>query len=538
MASASYSYLDKAWRSTCNVVLGKDIGSLKEYKPWLTEFTDPIRMHKSSIGGSDVVFAINNYCKGAAFASLEEIDFNKKFEPININEVKDMDSIIEAVQERISYTGSVVLGNSKVVSGSTNVMESHFVLDSAFVSDSKYVAYSTYTRYTERVFGCNNDVKSNMVISGLDAGMDIRCLGIYGSYLCSDSYYVSGCEDCRDAIFCFNLVGKNCVIGNLELSREKYTKVKAALVEQMSDELSKKKHLPSIMEIVGKCKEDSHQNQEIFEEVRKKTRSVEATDMKPIEKAFAKTCKVVFGTNLPGNISNYENWLIRNVKDVMEAKSTISGKEVIVGDFAPYNLYPKNRLVRLQEARAAAELLKIDEKDALTLSLMNAHEKLSKIAYFKTESRLRENFNLVKAPVAYNARDCYRGSIYSNVKCSICSHWPRNSEYNAGCSTSFSCSFCINTYFSNLSNRCFEIDSCNSCSDCYYCHNCENLSNCMFCFNVKNLRYAIGNVEVGREKYAKIKKLALDEIVSRLEKKGELGFGIYDLGCWNGKGKD
>jgi hypothetical protein len=52
----------------------------------------------------------------------------------------------------------------------------------------------------------------------------------------------------------------------------------------------------------------------------------------------------------------------------------------------------------------------------------------------------------------------------------------------------------------------------------------------MFCFNVKNMRYAIGNVEVGREKYLEMKKMVLWEIAKRIQEKHDLPFDIYSLG--------
>jgi hypothetical protein len=52
----------------------------------------------------------------------------------------------------------------------------------------------------------------------------------------------------------------------------------------------------------------------------------------------------------------------------------------------------------------------------------------------------------------------------------------------------------------------------------------------MFCFNVKNKRYAIGNVEVGREQYTRVKKLLLDYVGSQLAKTQSLDFDIYSIG--------
>ncbi|MDD5337635.1 MAG: hypothetical protein PHS02_04080 [Candidatus ainarchaeum sp.] len=98
-----------------------------------------------------------------------------------------------------------------------------------------------------------------------------------------------------------------------------------------------------------------------------------------------------------------------------------------------------------------------------------------------------------------------------------------------GCDTIFDSAFCINCYHSVKLTRCFEMDSCRDCSDSCFCHNSEGLSNCMFCFNSKGLRYAIGNVEVGKEEYARMRKVLLDAIGKRLEKDKDLKLSIYNL---------
>jgi hypothetical protein len=52
----------------------------------------------------------------------------------------------------------------------------------------------------------------------------------------------------------------------------------------------------------------------------------------------------------------------------------------------------------------------------------------------------------------------------------------------------------------------------------------------MFCFNVKSKRYAIGNVELGRDKYLEVKQKVLEEIVKKLEKNKSLEISIFNLG--------
>jgi hypothetical protein len=99
-----------------------------------------------------------------------------------------------------------------------------------------------------------------------------------------------------------------------------------------------------------------------------------------------------------------------------------------------------------------------------------------------------------------------------------------------GSKMSYNCSLCINCYNSNNITRSFEVDSSFSCSGSYFLHNCENVHDSMFCFNVKNLRYAIGNVEVGREKFLEAKAKLTMLVVERLEKERRLPFGIFELG--------
>jgi hypothetical protein len=121
------------------------------------------------------------------------------------------------------------------------------------------------------------------------------------------------------------------------------------------------------------------------------------------------------------------------------------------------------------------------------------------------------------------------------IKDSAYNFWPRSSEHLFGCGVLFDSQFCIHCYQSVKLSRCFEVDSSRDCSDCYYSHNIENCQNCLFCFNVKNKRYAIGNVEVGREKFLEAKKVLLDYVGKELEAKGELTLDIYNLADFKGK---
>ena len=43
--------------------------------------------------------------------------------------------------------------------------------------------------------------------------------------------------------------------------------------------------------------------------------------------------------------------------------------------------------------------------------------------------------------------------------------------------------------------------NCSHCTDCSYCSGCSHCTDCFNCRNVKGLKYAICNMEVGKETY-------------------------------------
>jgi len=47
---------------------------------------------------------------------------------------------------------------------------------------------------------------------------------------------------------------------------------------------------------------------------------------------------------------------------------------------------------------------------------------------------------------------------------------------------------------------CYHCSDCSGCADCSYCSNC---SDCYQCRNANGLKYAICNIEVGKEAYEK-----------------------------------
>lgn len=516
--------LDRRWRSACKVVFKQDVGPLSDFMPYLSGLVaEPIR-RKSSISGKEVTYAIPEYSEGSRWISLDEIDYRKKAEPLSINEIKDFDSLLAAVSERAEYCGNIILGNSGFVEKSSSLTDSFYMHNTTLLSDCKHNACVSTGRLCNDSFGTYGPGESEFCIRCTQTYRDKRCFEAWVTQNCSDIYYSYNLSNCTDCFFCFNVKSKRHAVGNLELDRGKYAEIKEKLLFEMADGLKKNKRLPSLMEIAAKSpfsKPGMLVSEQALED---------DSGKKAAEAAFQKTSKLLFGKQLE-NIDSYRAWLERHIHKIEERESAASGKRILMVPAAiTIPEIPKDRILTTPEALELGNRTHLAESDAVSLSLENAHSLIRKLAFFNVEFTDGNNSHLTECTTYIENTLCYRtaGMVYSKY-CGY-TFYPRSSEHAFGCNQLFDSSFCINCYYSTKLTRCAECDSCRNCSDCYYCHNVENCSDCMFCFNVKSKHYAIGNVEVGKEKYLEIKKMLLAEIGKRLEKSHDCSIDIYNVG--------
>jgi len=183
------------------------------------------------------------------------------------------------------------------------------------------------------------------------------------------------------------------------------------------------------------------------------------------------------------------------------------------------------------EAEFIGSCLHLEPEEAERLSFSSITEGISKIAYLSPEFFFGENINVVECATQYQSMNSYRSPGVSFSKNTAYSFWPRTSECIFGSSMAFESYYCINCYYSEKLNRCFETDSSKSCSDSYYLHNCENVRSSLFCFNAKNLAYAVGNAVVGKEQFDKTKQMLLEWANGQLSRKKEVPLSIFDVGC-------
>ncbi|MBS3069044.1 hypothetical protein J4441_01630 [Candidatus Micrarchaeota archaeon] len=514
-----YERLDRAWKSTCTVLFGEEIGELAQYGEYLAENLPPVGKMQSRVSGKEVTLASDHYCKGANFISMEEIREVPAFS-LSINDIKDIDSIICSIGEKWEYCGNRVLGNSSCVESSDLVMDSQYVSNSVNVQQTQY-AYASFMpwRSSKYVFGSGYFSGGEFTIRTMTATNPRRCFECHLLANSSDIYVSSNCFGCQELLFCFNLRNRRNCIGNLGLDKGKYAELKKKLVGEIKEELKRNKKFPSLFELVGDMDAPEGVKPAIMH-------PKEEQDMAPIQRAFSSAFRVILKYE-PGDMRQYEEWMLRHTVRVNTLESPFGNPMMLPSDFCIYPKFPKKRTVSHWEA---LELGKLQLKEGEISSLAKIAENLHKIGYFTGEWRDGSNRNIISS-VPYNATNAYK--VYDAGYCDYVAFGslPLGSKHAFGCHRVIDSQFAIKCYNSLGLTRCFEMDTCDKCSDAYFCHNCEALSDSMFCFNMKGKRHAIGNVPLAAGKYGEIKSMLLAQIGEELGKSKGLGMDIYNVGC-------
>ncbi len=517
--------LEKRWRGACRLLLGSEPCGLEECREWLRSLTEPISHHKSSISGKEVISAPTDYCQGAKWLSLDEVDFNKKFAPLSINEIKDIDSLLFAISERAYYSGNVAFGQSSHIEMSSNLNDSHYIYGVGRNGNSKYLAYCTIGRLDEDCFGCSGIGESQFCIKCSRTHRSRRCFETWMVLNCSDCYYSSGLENCSECMFSFALQNRRHCIGNLELEIGKYKAIKERLKAEISEKLAREKRLPTLVGIVSAGKAAKPKTAGIA------TAESEENGRSRVESAFLLTTKLLLGKPLEGGIDSYSKWLDRHSHPVLQRKSAASGKPLFIPSAVNYPCLPKDRLLSKAEALEHGKNAAIALKDADALTLENAPQLLSPVAFFNTEFLEGKNRNNIECAVCFESSDNLRNSMTFYTKKSGHNFWPRDSDHIFGADSPFTSQFSINIYSCTNQVRCFEIDCCGFCSDSYFLHNCENLKESMFCFNIKNRKNCIGNAELPADSYRKVKDALVGQMHDELSRKKDLRYDIYNVAC-------
>ena len=534
MASETYDYANKAWKATCRVIFGSEIGELEGFREWLLSYDQPKAFHKSNFSGKNVAYPISDYDSRSSFISFDEIDFGRRFEPLGINDIKDIDSIVRAISERFSYAGGVVLGNSNFVEQSSSVVNANYVYGSTFVNDSNYVVYSRYVHFCECCFGFLGTEKSKYIIMGSGSNLS-RCFECHMAQELSDCYYCAKARNCADCLFCFGTENRRNLIGNTSLPKEKYLLLKSKLLSEISQMLKKDKRIFSLLDIIALASEEKNNSSPASASGSKKEESFR---QEALEDAFSKTTQVLFGKSLHG-LPDYAKFLQRHVPSNEVLDSAISGKRTIV---CGYRAHLLSKYGINQRIATEGELLKIGMAELSALSLEKIRvdavalaRLLGPIAYINFEKDVGTNQNVKDSAVVFESSDCLHCSAAIRSRKCAYSFWPSESENIFGGYAVFNSSFTMNVHDSTSVTRGFELDECRSCSDICFSHNCENVRDSMFCFNAKNLAYAVGNAPLPPADYRRIKSNITAQLAGELERTKALKWGIFNIGARPGK---
>ncbi len=247
---------------------------------------------------------------------------------------------------------------------------------------------------------------------------------------------------------------------------------------------------------------------------------------KKIEESFALTTKLLLGKPLEP-IEKYSEWLQERIPMAKTAKSSLGKGTAYLPDYSFFPLIPKDKTASLEEFAEAGKRRITEAEEGISLAGLASF--LQKSALFVPNYAegsninvhdLTGNFNCINVSNSFDPFDTKNSAyIFSTIY----------SEGLFGCYRIISSKFLIHCYNVSNLNRCLEMDCAKNCSDSMFCHNVEGLTDCMFCFNLKGKRYAIANVEVGKEKYMQVNEKVLSELVLTLEKQGRLPLGIYEV---------
>lgn len=528
MDESLYRILNKGWKSTCRILFKEELGELDEYADWLSGYQRPKTKKESCVSGMEVILEGNDYHDKGRFISSGEIREHSR--PLTINEIKDIDSIAQAVSERWMYAGNKILGNCELVEASDLVTDSRNIYDSANIERcSEVFSGFSVRRGSKHVYGGGLMGASEFIVRTIAAFNAKRVFESQFIIDSSDVYLSHNCSGCSELMFCFFQRSKRYAIGNLELPKDRYYELKKKLLSEISEEIRREKRFPSLFALVPDTGPDCQIELDTQEE---------RSDLAPIDRAFSSTYSVLFGRK-PDGMEKYGDWLLRHTTKTRE-QETPFGRVTHVPLTSEYNVLsmaPANRTVTFYEGMEMGKRA-LDENEVSSLGEIK--DSLGKIGCFSPEYVSGRNSNATKTPITYNAVGSYRAYDSTCSENVAYSSMSGNSRNMFGCSWIVDSEFCINCYTSRSLSRCFEADTSARCSDSYFVHNSEGLTDCMFCWNVKGMRNAIGNAQLPAQRYSELRGAIISQMADEIERSGGLERDIFKIGkggrrLWNQK---
>jgi len=244
-----------------------------------------------------------------------------------------------------------------------------------------------------------------------------------------------------------------------------------------------------------------------------------------IENAFQSTTKLIFGKALL-DFQFYEEWITKRIPKISEYSSSLSNAKTYMPEHYFFKEIPREKLAAFEDLKKTSAQ-KVSST-SLDLPFKDFLKEVSKISSFIPDFAEGNNMNISETTVYMDSLNLFR---------CFDMFWCKNSAYTFsafgeglfGCYRIVNSKFLIHCYNIENVTASFEMDNARNCSNSLFCHNVENVHESMFCFNTKSKRYAIGNVEVGREKYLEFRNLFTAKLLPELKSKKNLELDIYNL---------
>ncbi len=204
--------INDSFKSVSRILFQKEIGELEDFEGFLSRYLDQVKQTKSKISGKEVYYS-EPYCEKAKFICSDEIG-DMTVTPLELDELKDVDSLLNAVQERFCYAGNKIGGKIDTVLESENCADASNVYRSSDIFVSEHIGYGRMLKETKYMFGCSWGTHSNFCINASEFYQLNRCFEVSLANHCSDAYYSYSCMGCQEILFCFNLKTRRYCIGN------------------------------------------------------------------------------------------------------------------------------------------------------------------------------------------------------------------------------------------------------------------------------------------------------------------------------------
>ncbi|MFA5077425.1 MAG: hypothetical protein WC488_03285, partial [Candidatus Micrarchaeia archaeon] len=238
--------VEKAWRSTSAVLLGRELRRIDAYGKWLTGNVDfyDIAVERSPASGEDV-YVVKKYW------ALENLP------PIFVGTEKEQLAALTLEKRDLSGNlASMVRSAGRIAYLSLYYSENCANLDAPIVCANatngyktvmavltKNSGYSFWPRESVNIFGSSCVFAGSACINTHYSQNVARTFEADSVYNSSDLYFCHNVEGLSNGMFCFNVKSMRNAIGNAEYEKESYMKVKKSLLEQIAGELESKKTL-------------------------------------------------------------------------------------------------------------------------------------------------------------------------------------------------------------------------------------------------------------------------------------------------------